>query len=383
MKHTIKLLLATASVALLAACGGGGGGSVGDTSNNPLAKYAGTYYSCVGNMKNTVTVAATGSNAISYSLVEETHQNNNCSGPIVETNRSPLATATFLNQTTANLPSYSIFPNSGSADRVSISVPGVTEQYTGAFYLAGNYVVAFDLENGVLVSNEIYSKESSFNYNSLIQSGGGGSTSAPVVQTYDLRAAYVAMFTTPSSNQFFISGTIEAVTISGSGTATSSAVTSGTFEGLPSLQRSQIITGTLISNGPPTPLSVVSTDWTDSNYVPRGSTGEDVEYEVVVGTPTIPTAARVNDVGTLFTANWFQDSTKRVLMGTVVATYVVEPNGSTSAIVKFIRTYRDTSSTITDIATATYGIGTSNRFTRVSETLVSPLDQINLTLRYR
>ena len=133
--------------------------------------------------------------------------------------------------------------------------------------------------------------------------GGSGGSPAPVASTntFDLRAAYVALFTTPSSNQFNASGTIEGVSVTGSGTATSGSVTAGTFEGLQSLQRSQTISATFTGNGQSIPLTVTSTDWTDSNYVPRGSTGDD--YEVVVGTPTIPTTARVNDTGVLFTTD--------------------------------------------------------------------------------
>lgn len=213
--------------------------------------------------------------------------------------------------------------------------------------------------------------------------GGGGGTPAPVAstQTFDLRAAYVALYTTPSSNQFTISGTIEGTSVTGSGTATAGSVSSGTFEGLASLQRSQTISGTLSGNGQTIPLTVTSTDWTDSNYVPRGSTGD--EYEVVSGTPTIPTTARVSDTGMLFTAITYPDSRKLYRTGTVDVSYVVEADTETTANVKLIRTYRDTGSTITDISTATFRIGSTNRFVRLSETLVSPADQTNLTVTYR
>lgn len=213
--------------------------------------------------------------------------------------------------------------------------------------------------------------------------GGGGGTPAPVAstQTFDLRAAYVALYTTPSSNQFTISGTIEGISVTGSGTATAGSVTSGTFEGLASLQRSQTVSGTLSGNGQTIPLTVTSTDWTDSNYVPRGSTGD--EYEVVEGTPTIPTTARVNDTGMLFTAITYQDSRKLFRTGTVDVSYVVETDTATTALVKLIRTYRNTGSTITDIAAASFRIGADNRFVRLNETLVSPADQTNLTITYR
>lgn len=129
------------------------------------------------------------------------------------------------------------------------------------------------------------------------------------------------------------------------------------------------------------PLTSTSTSWTDSNYVPRGSTGD--EYEVVVGTPTIPTTARVNDTGVLYTLTLYPDSRKQYPTGTVVVSYVVEPDTATTATVKFIQTNRDTFSTITDIATATFRIDATNRFVRLNESFVSPADQTNFTLTYR
>lgn len=205
MKNTIKLTLAASAVALLAACGGGGGDSGGsgsgsgggDTANNPLSKYAGTYYICDGRSKETVTVAANGSNSISFAYVEEIYQNNNCTGSVIGTYRLPQAvTATYQNQTTANFPPVTILPNADTVDRVTLSSPGMTAQLTGsgvsgscvnysggkvcydnlvlpavsttgAAYLSGNYLVTFSLENGVLESDGIYSKVASFNYNML------------------------------------------------------------------------------------------------------------------------------------------------------------------------------------------------------------------------
>lgn len=217
----------------------------------------------------------------------------------------------------------------------------------------------------------------------LAACGGGGGSPVPVASTssFDLRAAYVTLFTTPSSNTFTISGTVEGIRVAGSGTATAGSVTAGTFEGFQSFQRSQTISGTLSFNGQNIPLTVTSTDWTDNNYIPRGSTSD--EYEVVDGTPTIPTIVRVNDTGELFTATSYPDSRKLYSTGTVVASYVVEPETETTAIVKLVRTYRDTSSKITAISTATFRIDTNNQLVRLNETLVSYSDQTNLTLRYR
>jgi len=218
----------------------------------------------------------------------------------------------------------------------------------------------------------------------LAACGGGGDgplTPEATSPTYDLRAAYVAMLTTPSTLRFVASGTLDGIGITGLGTTTSGAVTSDTFEGQPALQRSETISGTLNGNGQTFPLNVTSTDWTDSDHVPRGITGE--AYAVVLGTPIIAKAERANDSGNLFTANTFQDSSKNLQVGTVVASYMVQPDTPSTAIVKLVRTYRDNQSVITRIATKTFRIGQTNRLAPLSETLESPASQTNLTLNYR
>jgi hypothetical protein len=203
----------------------------------------------------------------------------------------------------------------------------------------------------------------------LAACGGGGDgplTPEATSPTYDLRAAYVAMLTTPSTLRFVASGTLDGIGITGLGTTTSGAVTSDTFEGQPALQRSETISGTLNGNGQTFPLNVTSTDWTDSDHV-----------------PIIAKAVRANDSGNLFTANTFQDSSKNLQVGTVVASYMVQPDTPSTAIVKLVRTYRDNQSVITRIATKTFRIGQTNRLAPLSETLESPASQTNLTLNYR
>ena len=197
MIKTVKFVLAATAVATLVACGGGDGTTV-STENNPLKKYEGTYYICDGHTKETVTVTATGSNAVNLTNVEEIYNNTNCSGSVVGTFRLPQpVTATYLNQTTANFPPVTILPNADTVDRVNLSSPAMTAQLTGtgvsgscvtytggnvcynninlsalnetgAAYLSGNYLITFNLVNGVLEAEGIYSKDATFNFNMLV-----------------------------------------------------------------------------------------------------------------------------------------------------------------------------------------------------------------------
>lgn len=199
MNNKFKLALAIVSVSFLAACGGGGS-SGSSTAVNPLQKYEGTYYVCdsSGHTKKTVTVTSTGSNSVTASQVQQIYQNINCSGPVVGTySESGSITASYTSQTTANFPRVTIMPASDTVDSVNFSAPAMTMQlvgsgvsgscvaYTGgrtcydtfsapaqvvngAFYLRGNYFVTLSLQNGVLVSNGIASKDPMFSFNMLI-----------------------------------------------------------------------------------------------------------------------------------------------------------------------------------------------------------------------
>ncbi len=214
--------------------------------------------------------------------------------------------------------------------------------------------------------------------------GGGGTTStAPVDSTssFNLLSAYVSSFTTTSSNPFTVTGTTSGFTVTGSGTATNGAVTSGTFESLPSLQRTVTVIGNVVANGQTVSLASSQVAWTDSNYIPRGQSGGD-EYIVVTGTPTFPSTARVNDTGPIYTANRYTNSSKVTLNGTSTITYMVEADTASTVLVTLINTYRNTSSATTQTATAQFRINTSNIFTRIKETVVIPASSTSLTLTY-
>lgn len=168
------------------------------SSSNPLKKYEGTYYICDSHSKKTVTVAATGSSSLSLAFVENIHKEQDCTGAIVGTYTLPqVVTATYQYQTTANLPPITILPDSAAVDQVTISSPSMTAKLTGtgvsgscvnfnngnvcfnslanpasnktgALYINGNYLITLSVTNGVLEADDIFSKDSSFNYNMMV-----------------------------------------------------------------------------------------------------------------------------------------------------------------------------------------------------------------------
>lgn len=215
--------------------------------------------------------------------------------------------------------------------------------------------------------------------------GGGGTTAAPApvasTSTFNLLAASKSQVSTPNSSNFSVGGTLSGFAVTGSGTETNGAVTAGTFEGVSALQQTTTVTGTATGNGTSFPLASSSISWTDSNYIPLGESGGS-EYIVIKGTPTIPTAARVNDTGGIYTANRYTSSTKTSLIGTLVVTYVVEADTASTALVTILSAYKNTLGATTKTGTSQLRVTTSNTFARVKVTAVDPANSISLTITY-
>jgi hypothetical protein len=212
--------------------------------------------------------------------------------------------------------------------------------------------------------------------------GGSGGTPATVASTseFNLLSAYQSSFRNTSTSTFAITGSQDAVAITGSGRGTNGVLSSGTFEGGSAQQRTSTVTGTFFIDGQSFPLNYSSVAWVDSNYLPLGSDGD--EYTVVVGIPTIPTAAKVGDSGPLYISNRFTNPSKNIPLGTIISTYVVEEDTASTALVTFISTYKNTSNTTELIVSAQYRVNTTNAFTRIKETAFDLTNGLSLTFTF-
>jgi hypothetical protein len=210
--------------------------------------------------------------------------------------------------------------------------------------------------------------------------GGGGGAAAPVASTeaFPFTTAIANFVTTSSSNNYSITGTVNGVAVTGSGTVTFGNVSSGTFEGAAAQQRTTTATGSITVSGTTVPLNSSSVDWFDSNNVPLGESGGD-DYIVVTGTPTIPATVRVNDTGSLYTANRYADSTKAALRGTLTVTYVVTADTATTVYVTLIREEKNTFNASTSTGSAKIRMNTAGAITRINETLVEDNSAITIT----
>ena len=210
--------------------------------------------------------------------------------------------------------------------------------------------------------------------------GGGGGDPAPTTsaETYQTWAAWVNTLNESGTRTFTISGTVNGIAVSGSGSATYGALAGGNFEGKAALAKTTVLTGSVTANGQTIPYGGTTVSYVDSNYRPLGVTSN--EYWVVTGTPTIPQTARVNDAGTLYTANRYASSAKTSLLGTATVSYAVQPDTAATALLRLVLTQRTAGGSVTSTDVQTYRMTPAGALTRLSEEYQEGSSA--LTLRY-
>jgi hypothetical protein len=205
MLKQFKLVASLAITATLIACGGGGdSGSSSVSSNNPLKKYEGTFYVCMEKTKETLKYSATGADGLNAIYSADVYSASDCSGSIIGSYKwDAPALMTYNGATNATLPSFTVLPFSDTVDRVTMLTSPSTATLTGtgvkdgcvylyesfgtsrscfdlvlqqrtisgALYLTADnqYLTALVLKNGVLTSDVIFSRNSTFNLASLVK----------------------------------------------------------------------------------------------------------------------------------------------------------------------------------------------------------------------
>lgn len=202
--------------------------------------------------------------------------------------------------------------------------------------------------------------------------GGGGGSSAPVAstETFNITQAWVNYLTSTQSLPFTLSGTLNGVSISGSGTYSQSSLQSVTFEGSSALKKSGTATFSITANGQTAQSAVTTAAFVDSNYQPLGSENSS-EYRVVTGTPAIAATGKVGDNGIWYIENTYPNSSKSYRTGTQTTSFVLEADTASTALLKIIQISYTTSGSQTDTSTVTFRITPSGSLTRLSESSVS------------
>lgn len=198
--------------------------------------------------------------------------------------------------------------------------------------------------------------------------GGGGGGSASSTETFQLRTAYVSYINSTGSWPFTVTGSTSGVNVTGNGTTTAGSISGTTFEGQAAQAKTTTATGTINANGQSVPLATTGTSYVSSNYDPLGFSGS--EYEVVSSSIPIPVTARINDTGTWYSSARYTSSSKTTRRGTATATFVLEPDTASTALLKIIRIEKDTTNTVTSTSTITFRMTPAGALTRLSETVL-------------
>ena len=162
--------------------------------------------------------------------------------------------------------------------------------------------------------------------------GGGGSATTTVASTnaFDVSSGYRRLISPGFQKTCTVGGDC-----SGSLAITSApATTPATFEGTNGVSSVTVAITTLTNC---TPASSSSTDirYYDTNYVPLGTSSTN-EYAVDIGTPTLPSNARVGDAGIAGSAKTYTNNTKATPTGRDDTSYVIEADTATTAILNLI-----------------------------------------------
>ncbi len=209
----------------------------------------------------------------------------------------------------------------------------------------------------------------------LAACGGGGGDSPPAVastRTFNLKAAYVNYLQTSTSRNFNISGSLNGVTATGSGSITKNALQPSTFQNIPALVMTLTTNGTVNVLGQSAPYGGINYYYFDTNYNPLGNAARaigsavDSSYSVVTSSIPLPTAAKVNDSGIWWNSINYPNSMKSYSTGTTTMSYSVSPDTDSSAILTLLSTLKGMSGATIATSEDKFRITTNNGVTQIS-----------------
>ncbi len=130
---------------------------------------------------------------------------------------------------------------------------------------------------------------------------------------------------------FFVSGTIDNVPVTGTGTLTDSTPVVATFNGAIVLETKETVIDTVVENGTSTTVTETKEVFTNPNTAAEvGQINDDGSVDVITQVDPIPASAPVGSSGVLGTGTEFSDMTQQTVVGNVEDTYVVESHPGNS-----------------------------------------------------
>ena len=177
----------------------------------------------------------------------------------------------------------------------------------------------------------------------------GVGASSSINQTFDLNNLYFNMIqvSKQESVNFNLSGVVNSIAYTGSGSATINPMLSGSFEGTSS--KSQLSTSTSTANvdGFAVVTTTSETFYFDQNNNVLGFS--DSLYHVAASTKALPNKVSNYSSGIWFITNDYADSSKKVSLGKTIVSYDVFPSNDFLPFINLTYTTRDKSNNVTSI----------------------------------
>lgn len=209
--------------------------------------------------------------------------------------------------------------------------------------------------------------------------GGGGADSGPEeasTMTFNVKSAYINELISSSKNNFGVSGKINGFDVTGTGSITSGGLSQDVFENKSALAQTSVISMTLMGNGQTIPVNTSTTAYYDSNYNYLGSLTD--EYTVATSITNLPTAAKINDTGVVYTANIYPTRAKSYVSGTETTVYSLGSDTNTTAILTLTTTKRDSSGASIALQSERLRLTTTGTVQRLDATYTSPSQIIKI-----
>jgi hypothetical protein len=216
--------------------------------------------------------------------------------------------------------------------------------------------------------------------------GGGDAGPAPAATGIPLAAAMSGVINQGKSGTVSIGGTVavsgQTVSVAGSGTY-AETTTPATFEGIAGLRKHLELTGSVSAAGQTAPISVSSDAYYDTNGKPLGSSAPGAYCVTTAYTP-LPASAQPGASGAWISQDCYASSAKLSKIGSGSIGYSVEPDSTTSAIVRFNTRVTDNAGN-TLPSTASYRVASTGTTVRLSDVSTFTLSgaAFNLTISYQ
>ncbi|BDB28881.1 hypothetical protein CTP10_R62940 (plasmid) [Cupriavidus sp. P-10] len=195
---------------------------------------------------------------------------------------------------------------------------------------------------------------------------GTGAASTPVQPlTVPLTTAMASLAANGLTANFSISGTVENVPVSGSGTLIATPFVATSLDNTSVLRTTETVSGTVVANGNSAPFSNTRAIFRNTVTYAVMVIDEGDAF-VVFADYTIPPTVKAGDSGPLATATIFSDSTRATKVGTLIELYSVATDTGSSLLLTLIDKMFDNSNARIAEDETTFRIDTSGNISFVS-----------------